>query len=342
LGFVKGFALAPVEQLMQNISKPAGVLWLACAALFLLSAVLFLLKIDVWWMIGIAAVMLSQILIIISWSDAKAGTIANVIILAGAILAYGNWSFLKTAREEMRAFSPVFKSEKVEIITESHPAHIPPVVQKWLQRSGIIGKNLFQNAHIKQRGQMRTSPDGSWMPFTSEQHFTSEKPGFFWTADVGSAFMNFKGRDKYTDGHGHMLIKAYSLVPVVNSSGAEIDQGTLLRFMAESVWLPNVALHPYITWEQLDSTRAKATMTYAGTTASGIFTFTPDGDMQSFDAKRYYDRKTGATLEDWHVEAKAFKSFNGIRIPSQSAVTWRLKDGDFHWLDMEIMDVKYE
>ncbi|MES2765608.1 MAG: DUF6544 family protein [Bacteroidota bacterium] len=345
LGFVKAFGIAPVEQLSQDISKPVGIFWLACALVLITAGIIFLFKNNVWWAFAALAIVPSQILIISSWSDAKFGTLANILLLVPALLAFGEWNSMMTAKDELRAFLPAFKSkQQPKIITQEDIAHMPPVVQKWLERSNIVGKTPARVSHLRQRGAMRTKPGGDWMPFTAEQYFTAVKPGFYWTADVGNFFLNFKGRDMYRDGHGNMLIKAYSLVPVADAKGKEIDQGTMLRFMAEMVWTPSVALKEYITWEQLDERRAKATMKYGFLTVSGIFTFTLQGDMQCFDAERYYDRNGRTTLENWHIDADptGFKTFQDIRIPARSTVTWKLGDGDFQWLKMEITDAEYQ
>lgn len=85
MGFVKAFQLAETNQLTQTIQKPVGLLWLIAALLFIAGAVIFLLKNDWWWMITATALLLSELLIIMYWQDAKYGTIANVIILAGIV-----------------------------------------------------------------------------------------------------------------------------------------------------------------------------------------------------------------------------------------------------------------
>ncbi|HYF02819.1 MAG TPA: DUF6544 family protein [Patescibacteria group bacterium] len=342
LGFVKAFDIEHIGALTQNVTRPLGFLWLLCVLLFVVSALGLYLKSNTWWISAITSIVLSQVLILITWNDAKYGTIANIVILVAAIVSYGQWSFTTTTSAELQAFLPSEKRE-YQIVGFNDITHLPLAVQRWLLRSNLIGKNAIQIAHISQQGKMKTDLYGDWMPFTAEQYFTVKKPGFFWSADVGSSLMNFKGRDLYQGGHGHMLIKAYSIFPVVDSKGAEIDQGTLLRFMAEMIWLPSAALQDYFIWEELGSNQAKATMSYAGVTASGIYTFTAKGDFKSFDAKRYYERKSGATLEEWHVEAHqdSYKTFEGIRIPAKSSVSWKLKEGVFHWLDMEIIEVKY-
>lgn len=86
LGFIKAYELAAVEQLTEDISKPTGLLWLLVSVLFLITVLLFLTQNDVWWVVGLVAVIISQVLIILSWSDAKAGTIANIIIAIPIII----------------------------------------------------------------------------------------------------------------------------------------------------------------------------------------------------------------------------------------------------------------
>ncbi|MFQ6109445.1 MAG: DUF6544 family protein [Candidatus Aminicenantales bacterium] len=63
----------------------------------------------------------------------------------------------------------------------------------------------------------------------------------------------------------------------------------------------------------------------------GLFKFDENGDVVSFEAKRYYDRKSGATLEGWFVQIdpESYKEFEGIRIPTRSSVTWKLKERAF-------------
>jgi hypothetical protein len=67
------------------------------------------------------------------------------------------------------------------------------------------------------------------------------------------------------------------------------------------IWVPSAALSDYVTWEEIDSTTAKSTMSYGKIIASGMFKFDENGDFVSFEAKRYYYRKEGSTLEPWLI-----------------------------------------
>jgi hypothetical protein len=343
MGFAKAFRLAEMKQLALDISRPAGVLWLAAALLFAVTAVLVLLNKEWWWMPAIAAILLSQALVVLWWQDAKFGTIANVIILAGAVLGYGSWSFNAASRAELALFAAPPAPEKA-VLTRESIAGLPAPVRKWLERSNAVGGEIGRTASLKQKGEMRTSPDGAWMPVTADQRIMTGRPAFIWLAEVTAApGIHLSARDTYREGKGRMYIRALSLVPVADASGETIDQGAMVRYLAEIVWVPSAAVSDYLRWEETGPNTAKATMTWGGVTASGVFTFDASGDFAGFNARRYYDRKGGATLEEWviRVEPDGYRVFEGVRIPTKFSVSWRLKDGDFTWYRMEITDIRY-
>jgi hypothetical protein len=82
MGYSKSFHYSELKNITKPISKPIGVIWISSCLLFIATAVFFLIDKNFWWIIGLTAVTLSQIVIFLSWKDAKFGTIANLIILA--------------------------------------------------------------------------------------------------------------------------------------------------------------------------------------------------------------------------------------------------------------------
>jgi hypothetical protein len=81
LGAAKAFGWADLPQLTQPVSPAAGVVWFAAAGLFLSSAATLFLWPSGWWVIAALAVGVSTAAIIPSWTDAKAGALANAIVL---------------------------------------------------------------------------------------------------------------------------------------------------------------------------------------------------------------------------------------------------------------------
>lgn len=88
MGFTKAFQLAEIDQLTLPISKSAGVFWLIGCLLMLTSGAALLFKLNWWWAVALLGVIISQALIMISWQDAKFGTVANIIILLGILATH--------------------------------------------------------------------------------------------------------------------------------------------------------------------------------------------------------------------------------------------------------------
>lgn len=348
MGFAKELKLAEVNQLTGVTLFPlnggarqlAGVLWLIACLLLLAAVPGYMMHKKLWWALAIAGGVLSQLLIIVYWKDAKAGTIANIIILLVAIAGYGKYRFDKMAQGEIKVLLSVTPDSQ-QIVTDSAVSSLPEPVQRWLKASGVVGKPVPGHLKLLQKGALRTSPKQEGMPATAVQYFNTYEPGFVWQADVKMMkVIDVAGRDKYLYGKGNMLIKAFSLVTMVDAKGDKMDRGAMLRYMSEICWFPSAVIRSYMTWEAVDSNSAKATMTYNGISVSGIFSFDEQGRMVSFSAKRYMEGKDEP--QDWYIPIMEWKTFEGITVPSKGKVIWKLAEGDFNYYDWEVTDIRYD
>ena len=323
MGFAKAFDFGNMAQFTKDVGKPLGLIWLLTGALFVVSAILYVMKKDTWPILAIIAVVVSQILIFTVWKDAKFGTIANVIILSVGIIGLGHSQFHKMVQKETEHLLQTVQFKNTVVITANDITHIPEIIQKWMQSSGVIGQDKIVSVRLKQKGEMKTKPKGKWMPFTAEQYFNVENPAFVWTTEVNFIPMvNMTGRDKLTNGEGSMLIKLANVIPVVNEVNNEkLNSAAMVRYLAEMVWFPSAALCDYVHWEAINANSVKATFTFNGKAVSGIYTFSDEGNFKSFEADRYYGGGKDATLETWSIKAEGYKDFKGFKIPNKCSVT---------------------
>lgn len=324
---------------LQDPTNTDRFFWKITLLLFFIAASLILAKRD-WWFIGITAIVLSQILIIQHWHEARFGTIANVMILLSVITNFACWQFRNTAAQEVKNF---FQEPAPEpsIISKAQTDQLPEPVKKWIIHSGAANQKTSVFVRLRQKGTLRTSRKSKWLEMNAEQYFRTDQPGFVWTTHMDYALTHISGKDDFLNGKGHMLIKLASLITVADATGRETDQGTMLRYLAEIQWFPSMALSPYISWVPVSSSSAIAIMTYKGLSVKGTFLFTPEGDIASFEAKRYMENNGRYSMETWYVPVTEYKVFGGIRVPAKGTAIWKLKDGDFNWFNWEITEIDY-
>ncbi|MGE3189902.1 MAG: hypothetical protein AB7H88_17735 [Vicinamibacterales bacterium] len=88
MGAAKAFGLADLPALTQPISRPMGLAWLLASAMVLASAAALFAWPRGWIFVAVLAAIVSQAVILTAWADARFGTLANVLLLAGATAAW--------------------------------------------------------------------------------------------------------------------------------------------------------------------------------------------------------------------------------------------------------------
>ncbi|QSX09191.1 hypothetical protein J0B03_03740 [Alkalibacter rhizosphaerae] len=341
MGFIKAFGLAAIDNLTQDIPKLQGVVWLLASLLLLATALLFLLKKDLWWIIGLIALLLSQVVIALTWQDAKLGTVPNVILLIAVILGMAFWNFNNQVAKETTAILAQNQMQ-ANPITAEQIQDLPEPVKRWLQHSGILEADPIHTVYLRQKGLLRLKPDQEkWMEAEAQQYFTVNKPTFLWQVKTSMMGLPILGRDLFQEGKGSIQIKLGGLIPVVNVDGnKKVDQSTMQRFLGETVWFPTAALSPYIQWEAVDDTCAKATMTYEDTSGSAYFYIDEEGALTHFIAYRYKET-TDEEPTEWMAKVVETKIVDGIRMPVKLEASWILDEGPFTWYTFEIYDIKF-
>jgi hypothetical protein len=344
IGFLHAFRIAEISQLTIEISKPIGTIWLLTTLLFVIVAFLWFFQIEWWWIPAFICIFSSQVLIILTWHDSKFGTLPNTIVLVSAILAMAVWLFNLHTNQEIKMMLKEAKELEKTIITQEMIQPLPTPVQKWITNIGLIGKETIQTVYLQQKGTMKLKPEQKkWTEAIAEQYVTTNQPAFIWKVKMNMfPFLNVFGRDHYMDGKSQMLIKIASLIPVVNvSKNEKVNQSTLQRYLMELPWYPTSALSPYIKWEYLNESSAKATMTYKGVSGTATFHFTQNGDLEKISAYRYKDSDALSVPIECLGEVIETTYIDGIKIPTKLNVSWMLETGKFTWYRIKISNVTF-
>ncbi|PSL07248.1 DUF6544 family protein [Cecembia rubra] len=337
LGFVKGFQVFDLKDFPLQISKSTGLIWLGAFFILAVTIVFYLIRHPFWWLFGFAGLILSQILIIGQWTDAKFGSIPNIILFLIVIIAFSKFEFERKADGEIKSI--LNASKPVKPIEEKNLDGLPKAVQRWLKFSGVIGKPGIENLYMEQSYKIKLKPEQeNWYHAKASQTSTSDPPAFVWTVDMQMMPLVFTyGRDRFIQGEGEMLIKLLSFLPVAKDGpNPKINESALQRYIGELVWYPSACTLDQFKWREIDENTAEATMSYLQTEGSGIFEFDEEGKLIRFTAMRYMGSGEDAVKMEWFVQVLAHREFDGIILPSQCTATWRLESGDWTWAEFEV------
>lgn len=145
----------------------------------------------------------------------------------------------------------------------------------------------------------------------------------------------------YLANEGRLIATILSTVNVVNSHGKQqYDESELLRWLSESVWFPtNLLPSVNLQWTAIDTLSAILNFNHNGLALFYIISFNEIGEIIQMETKRYLDEKR---FETWIIKPGNYQERNGIIIPLEAEVFWRLKEGDFSYAKFRVQTIEYD
>ncbi|MBZ9607264.1 hypothetical protein G9F73_005420 [Clostridium estertheticum] len=229
------------------------------------------------------------------------------------------------------------------IFTTEDISKLPSPVQKYFKYCGYIGTPKMSNmkAYYYDVDFVLLGKPKLKIKYT---HYNFvDKPERIALVDTSMFGIPFEGIDKYQDGIGSMKGVIGKAITLFNEKGEGMDKSCLVTYLAEGLLMPNSFLQDFINWEEIDENHAKATITYYGISASGIFAFDDNGAITSFttDDRSYSDVNGNIQKVKWSAVCEEYKDMNGIKHPTTLKAIWHLETGDFIYFDSRNIAVKY-
>lgn len=209
---------------------------------------------------------------------------------------------------------------------------LPAPIQRYLRHVLKEGQPYVQTARMEQSGTFRGTPDAEWSPFRAVHHVTTVPPGFVWDATIDMVpLVPVRVVDAYQAGRGFLRARVGGLVTVSNPApGAELDEGELLRYLAEAPLYPTAFLPGNgIAWTPIDDRAARATLEHEGTTASLVFHVNDRSEIEGVTGRRSYLKKDGSSeFRPWRGYWRHYDVRNGMRVPLDGEVAWMHPEGE--------------
>lgn len=283
------------------------------------------------------------------WKKIMMIVLGCVLILVGAIIVWFNIPFSplkKEYRSDINELKEIYAlNNKGECFTEEDFKEYPELLQKYVRNAGYIGtsKMSYMNIEFKDVAfkQGRSGPNIS-IDYT--QYNFAKEPCRMALIDSTMFGTPFEGYDSYRDGRGDMKGVVGKLITIFDVDGEEMDKACLATYLAEILFVPSAILQNDVSFDDIGNNQLKATITCKNVTASGIFTFSDEGEMQTFVTDDRAVQGTDGSIE--HVKWTAICSGyrcdeNGVKQPSVFKAVWNYPDEDFIYFDGDISSFSY-
>ena len=345
LGVAKAFRVAELPQLTQPISPLFGVLWLTASLLFLATALSLFAWPRWWWALGVISVCVSMLAISQSWTDARAGALANIVILVGLIFGFmvqGPFSLRAAYQRDVE--EGLARSAATRPISEADLAGLPPPVQRYLRKAGVVGQPRVRQFRARMHGRIRSGRDARWMPFEAEQYnFLDDRPArlFYMTASMFG--VPFQGFHRYVGRSASMRVKVAGTAPVVDASGADLlkaETVTLLNDMC--IMAPAALIDSRIEWVVIDERTVRATLTNAGQSVHAELDFNDAGELTNFRSDdRYQSSSDGRSMTParWSTPVGGYRRFGPFRLASRGEARWGEYGSDYAYIELELDEI---
>lgn len=340
MGFAKAFGYGNIPQLTKDIPKISGIFWFVTALLFSIAAVMFLLKKENWYVLAIAAVVVSQILIITTWKDAKFGTIANILVLLLIIPAWGSLQFEKRFRHDVKTQLDRTNALATDLLTEADLQPLPKPVQQYLRMAGVVDKPKVKNVRIVFDGEMR-GKGKDWFKFRSVQYNSFDEPTRLFFMRARMFGLPVPGYHNYQHENASMQVKLLGLFTVMQAKGGEMDKAeTVTVFNDMCLMAPATLIDKRIIWEPIDNLSAKATFTNGANSISATLYFNNARQLINFVSDDRYEINDVKQYR-FSTPVKNYKQIEGRNIPTYGETIWHYPEGEFVYGQFYLSDIQY-
>lgn len=343
LGFVKGFDFKEVKELTLPISRPMGLFWLTATALFLIYGILYFANSKYAWLVGMGAVVISQILVILFWKDAKFGTIPNLIILVVSLVSLGSYLLKSEFNNKVKFDFSANNTLSTEILTETDLAHLPAVVQKYLYYTKSVGQPKVKNFRAEFVGGMRGKPEEEYMKFQSVQYNFYQKPSRYFFMEASKMGLPATGLHLYQDETATFEVKMLNWLKVVDAKGDKMNQAETVTLFNDMCFIaPASLIDRRITWESINDTKAKGIFKNGNISISAVLYFNDKGELVNFISNDRYDTDGNHyNSYPWATPVEDYKMINGYFLPGKAKLIYQKSEGDFTYSELEYKSVKY-
>lgn len=231
------------------------------------------------------------------------------------------------------------------VLTDAMLADLPPQLQRLYRQSGYLGKPLA--AYLKmdfEQADYTPSFHQSSILVSSQQTLWADTPLRFNYASGRLALASYESLQSYRSQFGESSQIFARYFQLGAESGLAASKNQLLAWLADSIWLPKVALSGLVSWEEIDPQHLKATVSDGALQVHGVFEFDADGLLTGFftNETEGFDTEGEWGYLPWVVNLADYNTQSGYFLPSSYTLSWVFPMGRYPYFTSQDLQFHFE
>jgi hypothetical protein len=244
----------------------------------------------------------------------------------------GCTSLQERYEERLRATFAAQPLAPAPLLTEADLGHLPPPVQRYVRRSGALGRPRVQNVRFEFDAQMYRKPGDGPLPSSSVQYNFIAKPTRLFFMKSRMFGLPVRVLHAYADEEATMVVRVASLANVVDLAGEELATGETVTVLNDMCFFaPGSLVDPRLAWEAIDERRVKVTFQNGRRRVSATLHFDERDELVNFvsdDRPALLDDGTLARYR-WSTPVSDYREFDGRRVATRGSAIYAYPGGDF-------------
>jgi hypothetical protein len=230
------------------------------------------------------------------------------------------------------------------LLAEADLSNLPPPLQRFIRRSGALGRPMPRNVRVEFDAQMWRKPGGPPMPATSVQVNFFDRPARLFLMKARMFGLPVRALHIYTREQATFTVRVASLVNMVDQAGEDISAAETVTVLNDMcVLAPGSLVDARLAWEAVDDRTAIVTFTNGPHRVSATLVFNEEDELVDFWSDDRPDSSTGAFRPmRWSTPISDYRLIDGRRLPTRGRAVYAYPDGPFTYGAFTLRSIAYD
>lgn len=229
-------------------------------------------------------------------------------------------------------------------VTEADLRALPACVQRYVARSGAIGRPRPQNMRVALDALMYRKPGQAPMRARSIQYTFFTEPTRLFLMDARMTGLPVRALHMYRREAATFTVRVASSVSIIDQHGDQISSAETVTVLNDTCLMaPAALLDPRLIWTEADDRTATVTFANGTRQVTATLAFNDVGELTDFWSDDRPDSSSGRFVPmRWSTPIYEYQDIDGRHLLHRGAAIYDRPDGPFTYGQFTLRSIAYD